>query len=359
MSEKYAYYTVEDFIKDENFIDWARRARPEEQAEWQAVIENYPYLAETISQARHIVQQLHQASSMPVSQLDVDEVWEGLNEAILLEQRRFVYFTPFRMLAAASVLLMLGLVWWKVPGKREPVSVYTKLVKDADVPLQEVVNTGVEPLQVSLPDGSQVTLEPSSRLSYSGDLAGNETREVFLLGGAFFDVTPNPGKPFLVYANEITTKVLGTSFSIRAFEADKKVIVSVKTGKVSVFPNKRNNRLTQVEGVTLIPNQQAIFSRGEEKLSRSLVEHPSPVIDKEELVQFTFFNAPVTAILEAVEKAYGVEIDFDRDQLAHCRLTTSLNNETLFERLDIICEAIEATYKVEDGQVYISGQKCN
>jgi transmembrane sensor len=359
MFEKYASYTVEDFVKDEHFINWAMHARPGEDAFWLAVIQDFPYQAEIISQAKHIVIQLKKAAPMDVDKKDVEDIWHGLENAIAFRERRVVYFTPFRMLAAACILFMIGLVWWKVPGKKEHVSKYAQLIQEAHVSLHEVVNGDATPMVVSLPDGSQVTLEPRSRLSYSKDLAQNETRDVFLSGGAFFSVTHNPGKPFMVYANEITTKVLGTSFSVKAFDTDKKVVVSVKTGKVSVFANKGNIRSTQTEGVTLIPNQQAIFSRAEEKLSRSLVEHPSPVIDKEELVQFSFSNAPVTAILEAVEKAYGVKIDFDREQLAHCRLTTSLNNETLFERLDIICEAIEATYKVEDGQVYISGQKCN
>ena len=74
---------------------------------------------------------------------------------------------------------------------------------------------------------------------------------------------------------------------------------------------------------------------------------------------FSFSNAPVSDIFEALKKAYGVNIVYDKDMLAACRLTTSLSNETLFERLDVICEAIEAEYKVVDAEVIISGTKCN
>jgi ferric-dicitrate binding protein FerR (iron transport regulator) len=236
---------------------------------------------------------------------------------------------------------------------------YSKLIQEAEIPVQEAVNNSKAPLLVRLPDGSTVTLEENSRLSYSKDFSRPE-REVFLSGGAFFEVAKNPKKPFVVYANELVTKVLGTSFMIRAFEKDQRVIVAVKTGKVSVFTNKENTpQNSKVKSITLIPNQQAIFSRKEERLSRSLVEQPQVIISKQELLHFSFTNAPVVTIFEALEKAYGVKMQFDEEVLSGCRLTTSLSNETLFERLDVICEAIDATYKVVDGEVLISGKKCS
>ncbi len=363
MLKNYSSYTVEDFVKDEQFIDWVKLCGPEDFAVWQNLITDYPYQAENISQARQIILHLNEASKTEVDPLDVEEMWLGIEDSITERNTRWSRILGMHRIlymVAASVILLMTMVWWRYDHvRKEPVSMYRQLIEEAEIPLQEVINTSREPMQVRLSDGSKVTLEQNSRLSYAKDFTGAE-REVFLSGGAFFDVTKNPRKPFVVYANELVTKVLGTSFTIRAFEGDQRVIVSVKTGKVSVFTNKNRTPVNSaIRGVTLVPNQQAIFSRTKETLSRSLVEQPQIVITKEELMQFTFTNAPVASIFEALKKAYGVEIRYDGDLLSGCRLTTSLTNETLYERLDVICEAIDATYKVVEDQVVISGQGCN
>jgi len=363
MSKEYAVYTVEDFVKDEQFIDWVKLCHPEDGSVWQNLVKDYPYQAESIAQARQIVLHLDEASKLPVDKFDVEEIWLGIEDVISAEGERinrFFGLSRIHYLAAASVIFLISIGLWNYGYfKKQPASVYQELVLDSKIPLEEIKNKSTSPLLITLPDGSKVTLEGNSRLSYGKNFAGAE-REVFLSGGAFFEVTKNPEKPFVVYANELVTKVLGTSFAIKAFETDQRVVVSVKTGRVSVFTNKsKTPNTTEIKSITLIPNQQAIFSRKEEKLTRSLVEQPQLVISKQELLQFVFTNAPVSSIFEALKKAYGVDIQFDEELLSGCRLTTSLSNETLYERLDVICEAIDATYKVVDGQVVVAGKGCN
>lgn len=363
MLKQYADYTIEDFVKNEQFIDWVKLDQPEGGSVWQKLVKDYPYQAENIAQARQVIQHLNEASATTIDPVDVNEIWQGIDGVVSKRTERFTRIFGLNIvsyLTAASVMILMTLMWWKYSSTPDkPVSIYSQLIQETDIPLHEVINTSNEPMLVGLSDGSSVTLEKNSRLSYSKDFTGVE-REVFLSGEAFFDVTKNPAKPFVVYANELVTKVLGTSFSIKAFEEDQRVIVSVKTGKVSVFANKsKTTESLAAKGVTLIPNQRAIFSRTKETLSRTLVEQPQIVISKEELTHFTFTNAPVASIFEALKKAYGVEIRYDEEVLSGCRLTTSLSNETLYERLDVICEAIDATYKVIEDQVVIAGKRCN
>lgn len=361
MLKKYASYTVEDFVQDEAFIDWVKLCHPEDASVFHDLVKEYPYQAETIAQARQIVLHLDGASKADVDTFDVQEIWEKIDDAISSEKVRIRHMLGrIHYLAAASILFLAGLVWWQVGlVKTANVSTYTSLIREADVPLEEIVNTSNKPLLVKLADGSRVTLDENSRLSFNKDFTGRE-REVFLSGGAFFDVTKNAERPFVVYANELVTKVLGTSFTIKAFDQDQRVVVSVKSGKVAVFANK--NKITEksrIRSVTLAPNQQAIFLRQKETISRSLVDKPQIVISPEELMHFTFANVQVASIFEALKKAYGVEIKYDEELLSGCRLTTSLTNETLYERLDVICEAIDASYKVVDDQVIVSGKRCN
>ena len=114
--------------------------------------------------------------------------------------------------------------------------------------------------KVTLQDGSIVTLEPGSEVRYTQKFMNH--REIFLSGDAFFEVTKDPNHPFFVYANEITTKVLGTSFRVKAKQGEKEIVVAVKTGKVSVFAKSIDDVLNKNgQEITLTPNQQVIYKR--------------------------------------------------------------------------------------------------
>jgi transmembrane sensor len=363
MFEKYAGYSVEDFVKDEKFITWVKLSDAEGDLFWSEFLQYYPHQQETITHARQVVAHLGEASRMPVDRHEVSEIWSNLATALEDEGKdngRILVFNWKKWVAAASVIFVLGgLIWWVQVSKDNQPQTYARLIAQVNTPLKEIINTTSKAMDVTLPDGSVVTLEKASRLSYVPDFKGDQ-REVFLLGAAFFNVTENPKKPFVVYANELVTRVLGTSFAINAFEQNKQLTIAVRTGRVAVFKNKDFKHSSSGQpGVVLIPNQQAAFTRESEKLVRSLVAKPQVLVSDKELEDLKFTNAPLEEIFKALEKAYGVEIVFDRALLSNCRLTTSLGNETLFERLDIICEASEASYKVVDTKVIIDSKNCN
>jgi hypothetical protein len=181
-------------------------------------------------------------------------------------------------------------------------------------------------------------------------------REVFLEGEAFFEVSHNPSSPFMVYANGVITKVLGTSFNVKAYQSDVNVTVSVKTGKVSVYKQSENSR--EELQVILTPNQQAVYDKSRDEVSRMLVQEPKIILPRDELIKMHFEDAPVTEIFMAIEKAYGVDILYDEEILSNCSLTTSLLDETLYTRLNIICKAIGASYTIHDTHIEIESTGC-
>ena len=139
--------------------------------------------------------------------------------------------------AAAFIILIVAGLFAYPWQTSEPDRMVTE--RSVTPKLIKVVNSGSTAQKVTLQDGSTVILEPGGELRY------NETflnaREVYLSGDAFFEVTKDASRPFLVYANEITTKVLGTSFRIKANQGEKEIVVAVKTGKVSVMANAIRN----------------------------------------------------------------------------------------------------------------------
>ncbi len=364
MVKSYESYQLEDFITDDDFIQWAKYPNEASDSFWRAFMEKEPAKVAMVLQAQLAVQQLALVSKQNTSKSEIPVIWTDLTDDLDTPPKRIFGIVPMRwsyQMAAAFIILVLGggYYWWYIKDDSAPKSIYTQLVSKTQDSLKEVVNTTSSNVAVALPDGSKAILEPKSRLSFNQSFTGT-IREVYLSGEAFFDVKKNPEKSFLVYANGLIVKVLGTSFRVKAYDEDKQVTVLVKTGRVSVFAHKTTqNPDPETEGLVLMPNQKVVFGKLDERLNRTLVEKPTLLLSSQELQKFSFNNAPVAQIFTALEKAYGVDIVFDEEVLTNCYLTTSLTNETLFEKLDIICEGIEASYKVVDAQVLISSKGCN
>ncbi|NJN33082.1 MAG: DUF4974 domain-containing protein [Saprospiraceae bacterium] len=81
----------------------------------------------------------------------------------------------------------------------------------------------------------------------------------------------------------------------------------------------------------LTPNQKVTFTKIEERLKRSLIEKPVIIIPQHDLQQMEYEEAAISTIFKGIEKAYGVEIVFDEENLKKCELTMTMKNETLFE----------------------------
>ncbi|TDB62743.1 FecR family protein [Arundinibacter roseus] len=367
MYQKHASYQLADFVTDEEFIEWVRRPTPHADAYWKEFLEIFPHQSSTIYKARLAVKMLIQESGETQgAEQDARQIWDTIEQS--LDSPKSVSFSLFlkpyvRWAAVLALICLAGAGWWAVQSlDKTSESNYQTMIQDAKIlaAMEEVTNLTDQPRRVTLPDGSLVVLEKDSRLSYAKSFMGSNLREVYLTGEAYFDVAKDPQKPFLVFSNELVTKVIGTSFRIKAFDSEKNIVVSVRSGRVSVYAHKSGmNADPETTGLLLTPNQEVQFDRAGQRFSRTLIEKPMALLNKEELQQFSFEDAPVSRIFDALEKVYGVEIVFDEEVLSNCRLTTSLSAETLFEKLEVICEGIGATYKLVDAHVVISGKGCN
>lgn len=363
----YRNFQIQDFIEDAAFKEWVMKPDTHSDAFWNNFLEQHPEKTNLLNNARNVLLAVKSEVEKDFpSEAQVQRIFENLQDQLQetkdaaqnIEKVQRIW--SWKWSAAASVLLVAGLAliyahWFK---QDKSIAVYEKMISASEGNLLEKHNDSDQLMKVVLPDGSEVTLEKNSRISYPVVFEKNK-REVYLIGEAFFQVKKDPKKPFLVFANELVTKVLGTSFRIKAFGEDKNVLVIVKTGRVSVFANQQiKTQDPETSGLVLTPNQEVIFERADQRFSRKLVENPVILLSADELQHYSFDDAPVAKIFDAIEKAYGVDIVFDEEIMSDCKLTTSLTNETLFEKLDIVCKGIDAEYKVVDAQVIISSKGC-
>lgn len=354
----YHQFTAEDLAADDDFKAWVCAPTPETEAFWAGFLREFPERYYQVEEARLLVTGLQRVDSPGAA--DESERVEALWRRIETTRRRGRVLAMPRWLAwgaAASVALLLGLAgWWLLQrglsGHNPPLA-----RQDAGLWV-ESLSAPNQLMQIQLADGSVVRLSPNGRLRYRKAFTG-PLREVYLTGEAFFDVRKNPKQPFVVYANGLVTKVLGTSFRIQARADDPTVTVAVKTGRVSVYPNQPSrHRDPELQGLVLSPNQKVVFHRDAATLDKTLVERPSPVIAPSELQQFLFEDAPAAQVFASIERAYGVDVVFDEEMMAACTLTINLTDEDLFQKLDVICRVLDAHYKIIDAQVVIYGKDC-
>lgn len=244
-----------------------------------------------------------------------------------------------RWAAAAALVLGAGLVGLQLTPLPAKWAALAPPASTKPAGWQVYVNTSAYETHLALPDGSAVTLAPASTLKYRRGLRSGR-REAYLTGAAFFDVFHDKRHPFSVFTDKVVTTVLGTSFRVQAYPGPTDVQVQVRTGAVRVS-QRRAPAGGAVATVVVLPNQQAVYSAGGQRLRRELVAQPTLLAPQ----AFVFVDRPVAEVLAALEKAYGVRIEYDAAAVRNCTLNLSLGNQPLFEKLDIICETLGATYE--------------
>jgi transmembrane sensor len=369
----YKNYGTEDLVWDTFFRQWVLSPTRETDNTWKEWMAANPEMTDKINQARMAVLSL-KVNEPPISDQEiawiVKETIARTSSGVPAGQgphyaAAFPFYKRIWFSVAASLTLLLFFGWLVKSRLDTEGPAYTKvkevITAENDHFIERVNNTS-RPMVLSLEDGSKVTLTPASKISYAKKMSASK-REVYLAGEAFFEISKDPERPFFVYAKALVTKVLGTSFTVKAYERSKEITVEVKTGRVSVFAQsdpdikeKAGNRA--LEGIVLSPNQKIIYTSDNEKMVKTLVEKPEIIVPKAQIPQFIFEDVPVSEVFDSIAKAYGIEIVYDEELLQGCPLTAILDNQTLHEKLTIICKAIEADYEILDGQIIIHGKGC-
>jgi transmembrane sensor len=261
----------------------------------------------------------------------------------------------YRVAAAAVVLLGVGLGWYFLMNRSSQSGSDKIVAQSGQSQLIDKTNESGKPLQVALSDGSTITLQSGGRVQYPSTFAGNR-REVHLVGEAFFEVAKNPESPFLVYANGMVTKVLGTSFTIVAHAGKPTAEVVVRTGRVAVY--RQTDNQTTTSDVVLKPNEKATFFRADSRIVKSLADHPVVLRPEAIKTHFVFDDTPIARVFRELDDVYGVNISFDEQALVNCTLTANLAHQSLQAQLDMICLSIGATYQTNGTHIRISGRGC-
>lgn len=198
---------------------------------------------------------------------------------------------------------------------------------------------------VHLPDGTIVILNATSEITLDAGF-NKKNRIVYLKGEAFFDVTRHAGKPFTVKAGKLNITALGTSFNVSAFENNSKITVALKSGKVAVENDARNEKK-----VILKPGEGAVYSENAPEKIR--IEHR--LDDKEQYAwqkQIIYFHhADLQEVVHKLQRFYGVSIDAHSLENTHWQLSGEYKNETLKNVLESLSFNYGLNYSIEGNKV--------
>lgn len=245
--------------------------------------------------------------------------------------------------------------------------------------MHEIAVGNGERKYLTLPDGTEVWLNAGSRLSYQGTLLNK--RDVRLEGEAFFKVISDASTPFTVRAKNITVKVLGTNFNVKAYRDDSDIQTTLISGKIQVLlnndPEKKvllspHEKLTVVsagrrtvaststhqdmpgstESVPVIPQANRLSYQ-----VQTLPLNPADTTYFTETAwvrnELAFAGQPFSEVAKEMERRYNVKIIFEQQGLKQVKMSGVFDKESIQEALDVLRLITRFRYRIENDAIYL------
>ena len=203
--------------------------------------------------------------------------------------------------------------------------------------------------ELQLEDQSTIWVNEKSTIKYFNEVPKDE-RKVFLNGVAFFDVTPDNEKPFVIETEHAFVTVLGTKFNVNADENGTTVMV--KEGKVELQPKLSNQK------VTLMENMTGVFEVATKKLYRK--QSKSYNGDSWITGGYSFEDDMLSEVFSVLENHYNVDIYVKNTDLNKCVFTSPVYQDSeLTDFLDVMQLIYGFTYELKEGRYIIEGGFCS
>lgn len=243
-----------------------------------------------------------------------------------------------------------------------------------DTSVTEIVSPMGSKSQIMLPDGTKVWLNAGSKLRYNAAFS-HDNRMIQLEGEAYFDVTKNKQLPFQVStSNDITIKVLGTAFDLKAYPNEGSIETTLERGSLIVEQNS-SGKVTQT---ILAPKQRAIFIKHSGELFLS--DNEAKILKKDQIKsvdqikgmvlvskeieteeytawkdnRLVFRNEPFESLTVKLERWYGVKINIADNRIKAYHFNGTIENETINDVMELICFTLPVHYTIQHNTITIT-----
>lgn len=331
---------VSDFLEDASFRDMVLNNK--HVSFWKEWIRLNPSQKATYDLAVRILLEINESS----------ESWNSSSKAALLakiNQNRikdshasnFGAKGILRLVGLVAVLLV-GLFWWDSENSQSSTIISTD---QSTINPEWIVksNPAGQKSKIRLPDGSNVTLNADSEISYSTDFAKSD-REVHLKGEAFFEVAPDTLLVFEVYSGSLVTRALGTSFNIKNYpETNQRV--QLTSGRVVVRSYDHHQA-----PIHLNPGQELVMT-SQNSLRTQEFDITKATLWKQGILHFN--RATFSEVVSTLERWYGVNIAIENLPQNPINVTAEFQKDYLENVLHSLGFTFQFKYAIENKKVTI------
>lgn len=265
---------------------------------------------------------------------DLESVWDGTKEKIGWNPKRKINLFGKSFFRYAAAILLPALIIGS--------GVYYS-VKKINSKTNYITYNSPDGMRskISLPDGSTIWLQPNSQIKYPEKFT-DEYREVEFSGKAYFKISKNPDKPFIVHASNVDISVLGTQFYVKANPEKDLIETGLVSGSVKVSDSKEEKILS--------PNDVVVFSKSLEKIVESRNLSNTYHWENGSLV---FENCSFNKVLAEISEWYGYELKTDPKLDLNVNITLTIREESIHEILDILKIIVPFKFQVKQNKIEI------
>ena len=351
---KYTHYKTFDFVKDEYFKSWVFSPNEDSDFFWKSFIENHPHKMEMVMEAKALLLSIQFTGENPSSPSaeDRNAIYEKIlrNSPVEANSKGRSFLSSawqhsgilLRMTAILSLAVLASYILYLLgPG-----SASEKAAPVAQNIIAKSAPYG-QKLTIQLSDSSIVKLNSGSSISFPDHFGAK--REVSLEGEAYFEVSRDTEKPFIVKTGSLRTTVLGTSFNIKHYAEDTDIEVAVLSGKVAV--SNFSPEMDLLDHVILNPLEMVSFHEKEKAMTRQTFAYDQVFAWKDNRIYFK--NAGIDEILKTLERWYGVQFDVQKTISKEKDFTGEYDNKTLRTILEGISYTYQFNFKMDEKNVTI------
>ncbi|MEO6547837.1 MAG: FecR domain-containing protein [Ferruginibacter sp.] len=315
-----------DFMNDPDFISWVFKTNSERAAKWDRWIADNPGKAAMAEEAAGMMR-LVQFKETVVPAQQIDNAEARLFETIRLEKTKPVaklVSIKFRKIwYAAAAIILIGVL-----------AISIRLITNTPARPQFATSYG-QIRHDKLPDGTEVTLNANSKLTYPKQWVEGTDREVWINGEAFFHVKKTSHRNrFIVHTDAFDIEVTGTSFNVINREGMSTVIL--KEGSVKIHRPGENE-------ITMVPGDYVGFVN--QQLQKKIISKPNYLAWTEN--KLVFDNTPMSEVADIIRQHYGVKVNLQGDHVKDKTVSGLMPNNNL----DVLLKTLEAALDVKIAHV--------
>jgi len=269
-------------------------------------------------------------------------VWYRIQKSVFAGETRPGRLISLKRYAVAASILLLSLstAWYYLNARQKGLA-----AKAATPTMNQIATQPGSKTRVELPDGTQVWLNSNSQITYGNRSFGTDEREVTLSGEAYFDVAKNEKIPFIIHTTDITIKVLGTAFNVRAYPKERTVETALIRGMVSITTRQDPERTILLKPAEKLivpvepaPEESRLAQAGAPAQAASpysivKMKHDTAVEAIWIKNKLEFDNQPLEELAPKMEIWYNIKIHFADETIRKRRFSVVIEKETLLQTL--------------------------